>query len=65
VIIIWNSRIPVISLLITMLAFVGCRPNDKVILFLGDSLTAGDGISREKAFPSLVGDRLEGYSSIN
>jgi lysophospholipase L1-like esterase len=61
----WNSRILVISLLITTLAFSGCESNDKVILFLGDSLTAGDGISEEKTFAYLVGSRFDDYKSIN
>lgn len=42
---------------------------NKVILFFGDSLTAGYGIELEEAFPALVQDRLDslglGYTVIN
>ncbi|MEO0572933.1 MAG: arylesterase [Bacteroidota bacterium] len=42
---------------------------DKVILFFGDSLTAGYGIELEEAFPALIQNRLDslnlGYTVIN
>ena len=34
------------------------QPSSKVILFFGDSLTAGYGLSPEEAFPALVGKHL-------
>ena len=34
----------------------GDRP---VVVFLGDSLTAGFGLAKDQAFPALVGDRLD------
>lgn len=34
------------------------QPSSKVILFFGDSLTAGYGLSPEEAFPALVGKQL-------
>jgi acyl-CoA thioesterase-1 len=34
------------------------RQESRTILFLGDSLTAGYGLSPEEAFPSLIADRL-------
>jgi acyl-CoA thioesterase-1 len=37
-----------------MLLFQASAPSPKVILFFGDSLTAGYGLSTEEAFPALV-----------
>ena len=34
-------------------------PPPKVILFYGDSLTAGYGLSTEEAFPSIIGKKLQ------
>lgn len=34
------------------------QPKPKVILFLGDSLTAGYGITTDKAFPAIAGELL-------
>ncbi len=43
--------------------------NKKVILFFGNSLTAGYGLDTEESFPALVQDRLDslglGYTAIN
>ncbi len=48
---------------------VGFQQEEKVILFFGDSLTAGYGLSREQAFPALVEKRLNemggNYTIIN
>lgn len=35
-------------------------PNGPLVAFLGDSLTAGLGLSLEQAFPALLGERLRG-----
>lgn len=43
-------------LLIALTLFI--QPSSKVILFFGDSLTAGYGLSPEEAFPSLVEKQL-------
>lgn len=43
--------------------------SDKIILFFGNSLTAGYGLDTEEAFPALVQDRLDSlglqYTAIN
>lgn len=44
------------ALIIALLFFVQTQP--KVILFFGDSLTAGYGLSPEEAFPALSGKEL-------
>jgi acyl-CoA thioesterase I len=41
-----------------LLCFVQASPAPKVILFYGDSLTAGYGLSPEEAFPALVEKKL-------
>ncbi|RNC89711.1 MAG: arylesterase [Allomuricauda sp.] len=45
------------------------KSSEKVILFFGDSLTAGYGIELEEAFPALIQNRLDsldlGYTVIN
>ncbi len=38
---------------------------EKTILFLGDSLTNGDGVAKELAFPALVGNKIKGVNAIN
>lgn len=43
-------------LLIALTLFI--QPSSKVILFFGDSLTAGYGLSTEEAFPALVEKQL-------
>ena len=43
--------------------------NSKVILFFGDSLTAGYGLELEEAFPALIQERLDSlnlnYTTLN
>ncbi len=41
-----------------LLTFFSTNPQQKVILFFGDSLTAGYGLSTEVAFPALVEESL-------
>lgn len=45
------------------------RSGEKVILFFGNSLTAGYGLDTEEAFPALIQDRLDSlelnYTAIN
>jgi acyl-CoA thioesterase-1 len=45
-------------LIISFFMLFQARSSQKVILFFGDSLTAGYGLSPEEAFPSLVGEQL-------
>lgn len=44
------------TLFIVIALFI--QPKPKVILFFGDSLTAGYGLSPEEAFPTLTGEQL-------
>jgi len=45
-------------IVIVCLLFVQATQTPKTILFYGDSLTAGYGLSPEEAFPALVGKKL-------
>lgn len=45
-------------LFVLFLAVISIDPAPKVILFYGDSLTAGYGLSTEEAFPALVEKKL-------
>jgi len=45
-------------LIISILTLFQTSPSPKVILFYGDSLTAGYGLSTEEAFPALIEKRL-------
>lgn len=45
-------------LIISFILIFGHSPTPKVILFFGDSLTAGYGLSPEEAFPALVEKEL-------
>lgn len=46
-------------LFISFLALFQVTPSPKVILFYGDSLTAGYGLSTEEAFPAIIGKKLQ------
>lgn len=46
-------------LFISFLALFSTGSPPKVILFYGDSLTAGYGLSTEEAFPSIIGKKLQ------
>jgi acyl-CoA thioesterase I len=46
------------SFLFIAMAFLFQAPPPKTILFFGDSLTAGYGLSTEEAFPALIGKEL-------
>jgi acyl-CoA thioesterase-1 len=46
------------ALAVVSAAAAESRQESRTILFLGDSLTAGYGLSPEEAFPSLIADRL-------
>ena len=50
-------------------ARTGGPMSDPVILFLGDSITAGSGVEPSEAFPSLIQGRIDderlGYSCVN
>src|SRR5687767_5878105 len=54
-------KLLIISLL---LSFLQSNPAPKVILFYGDSLTAGYGLSQEEAFPALVEKKLNKQQKI-
>ncbi|MBL0745425.1 arylesterase [Chryseolinea lacunae] len=45
-------------LIISLLALFSAAPPAKVILFYGDSLTAGNGLSVEEAFPAIIQKKL-------
>ena len=45
-------------LIISMVWLFQTANSPKTILFYGDSLTAGYGLSPEEAFPAIVGQRL-------
>jgi len=51
----WNKVILVLLLLV----FQGLNAKEISILFLGDSLTEGLGVSKEKAFPKLVENLIQ------
>ena len=44
---------------ILYLALIAASPAPKVILFLGDSITAGYGLEPSQAFPTLIEDKIE------
>jgi acyl-CoA thioesterase I len=48
-----------VFLAMLFLTVAGAAPAPKVILFLGDSITAGYGLEPEQAFPALIEDRIE------
>ena len=57
-----RSRLLVFLVGATVAGFSGLmaeRSDDKVILFLGDSLSAGYGIDPEESFPALIQQRLD------
>lgn len=54
-------KLLIISLL---LSFLQTNPAPKVILFYGDSLTAGYGLSQEEAFPALIEKKLNKQQKI-
>jgi acyl-CoA thioesterase-1 len=45
--------------MILYLALIAASPAPKVILFLGDSITAGYGLETSQAFPALIEDKIE------
>jgi len=45
--------------LVLLFFFVFCVQDEKIILFLGDSLSAGFGLDLEEAFPSLIQKQIE------
>ena len=55
--------------IIALLPFLGQKDPGKIILFYGDSLTAGYGLAPEQAFPAIIGRELnstgEQYKIIN
>lgn len=53
------NRILYILLLLFVPFLTGFQQKEKVILFFGDSLTAGYGLSESQAFPALVEEKLQ------
>src|SRR6266850_2788644 len=47
------------SLLILFLALIGATPSEPVILFLGDSITAGYGLELSQAYPALLQEKVD------
>jgi len=54
-----NIMILKIQLIVLSLFFFQATTSPKVILFFGDSLTAGYGLAKEEAFPFLVEQKLK------
>ena len=54
-----RNRISLIIICSIFLAAFRADESPKVILFFGDSLTAGYGLSKEQAFPAIVQRKLE------
>lgn len=52
------------GIIIFLLSLVSLNGTPKVILFYGDSLTAGYGLSTEEAFPALVEKKLNETSKV-
>ena len=52
-------------LIILFLSLFQAAPTPKVILFYGDSLTAGYGLSTEEAFPNQVEKKLKEKAQAN
>ncbi len=46
------------SLIIVYLALIAAAPTPKIVLFLGDSITAGYGLEPSQAFPGLIEDKI-------
>jgi acyl-CoA thioesterase-1 len=47
------------SLLILFLALIGATASEPVILFLGDSITAGYGLELSQAYPALLQEKVD------
>jgi acyl-CoA thioesterase-1 len=46
------------SLIIIYVALIAAAPTPKIVLFLGDSITAGYGLEPSQAFPGLIEDKI-------
>jgi acyl-CoA thioesterase-1 len=46
------------SLLIVCLSLIAAAPAPRIVLFLGDSITAGYGLEPSQAFPGLIEDKI-------
>jgi acyl-CoA thioesterase-1 len=46
-------------MLLLMIMLVGAAPQGGVVLFLGDSITAGNGLDLSEAFPALIQDKID------
>lgn len=51
-------RISLFVIILSIISF-GFDQQSKTIIFFGDSITAGYGLSKEQAFPALVGNKLQ------
>ena len=45
--------------LLFLLALAGATPDRGVVLFLGDSITAGNGLDLSQAFPALIQEKID------
>ncbi len=63
------KRLLLLALIFSSSLLTAFQSEEKVILFFGDSLTAGYGLSKEQAFPALVEEKLNAdghnYTVIN
>jgi len=56
-------RLPVAVAVAVVVALLGAAPApgaERVVVVLGDSLTAGQGVARDEAYPALLEARLRG-----
>src|SRR6266481_5868511 len=49
---------PTSAAVILSLILMGATPTQRVILFLGDSTTAGYGLELEEAYPALIQEKI-------
>lgn len=56
------SGLLVFALLIVL---TSCTDHRQTLLFLGDSITAGDGVETKNAFPALVGKQIKNIRTVN
>ena len=56
----WKSTFSgALAAVVSFFLLVGAAPAAKVVLFLGDSITAGYGLETSQAYPALIEERIE------
>jgi acyl-CoA thioesterase I len=55
----WKSTFSGALAVVSFFLLVGAAPAAKVVLFLGDSITAGYGLETSQAYPALIEERIE------